>query len=150
MKTVLTVDDSKVVRSMVTRHLKEYGVTIVEAADGKEGVKAALQHRPDLILLDLTMPVMDGHQALVELRRSDATKSIPVIMLTAESNRDLVLSILKLGVAGYIVKPFRKDAFDTEVSKVLGAPGKQAATAGANGPLDRKSVLAVDDSERVL
>lgn len=155
MKTVLTVDDSKVVRSMVTRHLQPYGCTIVEATNGQEGVDMARTHTPDLILLDVTMPVMDGRQALAELRKDPATRAIPVIMLTAESGRDLVVEIAKLGVSGYIVKPFQQDTFDKEVGKVLGAPGAASpgttADAGAaDGALDQRTVLVVDDSEKVL
>lgn len=150
MKTVLTVDDSKVVRSMVTRHLQPYGCTIVEATNGQEGVDMARAHTPDLILLDVTMPVMDGRQALAELRKDPATRAIPVIMLTAESGRDLVVEIAKLGVSGYIVKPFQQDTFDKEVGKVLGAPGAAAAGGAADGALDPRTVLVVDDSEKVL
>jgi two-component system cell cycle response regulator len=108
MKKVLTVDDSKVVRSMVMRHLQPYGCEVVEATNGQEGVEAAKQHMPDLVLLDVTMPVMDGKQALAAMRADAATKAIPVVMLTAESGRELVMEIVKLGVSGYIVKPFQK------------------------------------------
>lgn len=150
MKTVLTVDDSKVVRSMVTRHLQPYGCTIVEATNGQEGVEMARTHVPDLVLLDVTMPVMDGKQALAEIRKDPITKGIPVVMLTAESGKDLVMEIVKLGVNGYIVKPFQQETFDKEVSKFLGAPGGQAAASNAAGPLDSRTVLIVDDSEKVL
>lgn len=138
MRTVLTVDDSKVVRSMVARHLTEYRCRVLEAANGEEGVRAARQHRPDLILLDVTMPVMDGKEALANLRKDPVCKSIPVIMLTAESGRDTVVELAKLGVSGYILKPFEKESFDKQVSKVLGIP------------LDRAAVLVADDAERVL
>lgn len=150
MKTVLTVDDSKVVRSMVMRHLKPYGCEIKEAQNGQEGVEAARQHKPDLILLDVTMPVMDGRQCLAELRKDAACQSIPVIMLTAESGRDIVVEIAKLGVSGYIVKPFQQETFDKEVSKILGAPGASAGAAGAGATLDTSAVLVVDDSQKVL
>jgi CheY-like chemotaxis protein len=120
MSTVLTVDDSKVVRTMVTRHLRPYGCTIIEAQNGQEGVALARAHKPDLVLLDVTMPVMDGRQALVELRKDDATKIVPVIMLTSERGSDLAPEVAALGVQGCIVKPFRQVTFDREVSKVLG------------------------------
>ena len=148
MKKVLTVDDSKVVRTMVTRALAPYGCQILEAANGKEGVEVAQRERPDLILLDVTMPVMDGREALIETRKAPDIQQTPVIMLTAESGRDLVLEIAKLGVKGYIVKPFTAETFAAEVDKVLGAPGGQAAAAGAKA--NPKCVLVVDDSERVL
>jgi CheY-like chemotaxis protein len=122
MKTVLTIDDSKIVRMMVTKHLEPYDCQVIEATNGQEGVAAAKKHRPDLILLDVTMPVMDGPEALAELRKDAAFKSIPVIMLTAESGRDKVAEMVKLGITGYIVKPFEKYTFDQQVAKVLGAP----------------------------
>jgi len=145
MKKVLTVDDSKVVRSMVSRHLQPYGCEVVEATNGHEGVAAAQAHKPDLILLDVTMPVMDGKETLTALRSDASTKDIPVVLLTAESGRELVMEVLKLGAAGYIVKPFQRDGFDREVSKVLGAP-----TATPQPPVDRSAVLVVDDSDKVL
>lgn len=148
MKKVLTVDDSKVVRTMVTRALAPYGCQILEAANGKEGVEVAQRERPDLILLDVTMPVMDGREALIEIRKAPDIQHTPVIMLTAESGRDLVLEIAKLGVKGYIVKPFTAETFAAEVDKVLGAPGAQPAAAAAKA--NPRCVLVVDDSERVL
>ncbi len=154
MAKVLSVDDSRVVRTMVAKHLAPYGCEVVEAANGEEGVIAAKRECPDLILLDVTMPVMDGRQALAALRQDPATKAIPVIMLTAESGKDLVLEIAKLGVTGYIVKPFTKETFDKDVAKVLGPPGDAPATAPpprpAAGAPDDGAVLVVDDSERVL
>lgn len=149
MKKVLTVDDSKVVRSMVMRHLQPYGCEVVEATNGQEGVDAAKQHMPDLVLLDVTMPVMDGKQALAALRADAATKGIPVIMLTAESGRELVMEIVKLGVSGYIVKPFQKEGFEKEVSKVLGDPAATPPAPEAP-PLDRRTVLVVDSSDALL
>jgi two-component system cell cycle response regulator len=112
-------------------------------------LEAARQHRPDLILLDVTMPVMDGRQCLAELRKDDVCTKIPVIMLTAESGRDIVMELAKLGVTGYIVKPFQQETFDKEVSKVLGAPGAAAAKPAAT-EIDAAAVLVVDDSEKVL
>jgi two-component system cell cycle response regulator len=146
MKTVLTVDDSKVVRSMVARSLQAYACRVIEAQNGKEGVESAQQNKPDLILLDVTMPVKDGRQALLELRNDPGCKGIPVIMLTAESGKDLVVEVARLGITGYIVKPFKQDTFDKEVSKVLGEPG----AVDASGPIDARAVLVVDDSEKVL
>lgn len=143
MAKVLTVDDSKVVRTMVARALQPYGCHVIEAQNGQEGVEAAKGHKPDLILLDVTMPVMDGRQALAALRADPSTKAIPVIMLTAETGKDIVVEVAKLGVTGYIIKPFKQDTFDLEVQKVLGQPS-------AGGPVDARSVLVVDDSEKVL
>ncbi len=133
---------------MVTRHLQPYGCLVLEAANGREGVDLARAHRPDLVLLDGTMPVMDGREALAELRRDPLTKGIPVIMLTAETGRELVVEIARLGVSGYIVKPFGPETFDREVQKVLGAPG--TSSADVDDDLDPRTVLVVDDSPKVL
>jgi two-component system cell cycle response regulator len=132
---------------MVSRHLQPFGCQIIEAADGQEGVSVAKKERPDLVLLDVTMPVMDGRQALVALRADAVTKSIPVIMLTAESSQELVSDLLKLGVQGYIVKPFAPDKFEQAVAKVLGPP---AALGASTRALDAGAVLVVDDSERIV
>jgi len=156
MKTVLTVDDSRVVRSIVSRFMKPWGCELIEATDGKQGLEAARNHKPDLILLDTTMPVMDGRAALTELRRDPQCKSIPVIMLTVESEKEIVIEVGKLGVVGCIIKPFQKETFDAAISEVLGEPSgvvpEPNATrgSGVDAPLDHRSVLVVDDSERVL
>jgi len=131
MAKVLTVDDSKVVRTMVTKALKPFACEVVEAANGQEGIDAAVRERPDLILLDVAMPVMDGLQALTAIRANTVTKSTPVIMLTTESSKDLGTEIVRLGIKGYIVKPFSADSFGKEVTKVLGAPGTQPAPGAA-------------------
>ena len=150
MKKVLSVDDSKVVRTMVARHLKAYGVQVVEAENGQLGYEAAKRERPDLILLDVTMPVMDGKQSLAAIRNDPETKPIPVIMLTAESGKDLVLELVKLGVNGYIVKPFTQETFDKAVVKVLGPRAAGAAAAQTARAVDKRTVLVIDDSEKVL
>jgi CheY-like chemotaxis protein len=139
-KTVLTVDDSKVVRTMVARALERYGCRIIEASNGKEAVEAAAQHKPDLILLDITMPEMDGRQALAALRAGGPCQRTPVIMLTAERTKEIIVEIARLGVSGYLLKPFDQQSFDREVGKVIGPPAA----------VDRGAVLVVDDSDRVL
>lgn len=157
MKKVLTVDDSKVVRSMVGRHLQPYGCEVLEAQNGQEGYETAKATQPDLVLLDVTMPVMDGKACLAAIRGDAATKALPVIMLTAESGRELVVEIAKLGVSGYIVKPFQKDGFEREVSKVLGPPaaGAGAAAVGAAASTSQSTdellaLLAEDDGCQVF
>ncbi len=116
---VLTVDDSRTIRLLVKRYLEPLGLEIIEAADGKLGVEAAERDRPDLIILDVTMPIMDGQQALEQLRLSPTTKNIPVLMLTAESRKDLVVQLIQLGISDYVVKPFDRDMLVAKVSSVL-------------------------------
>jgi two-component system, cell cycle response regulator len=116
---ILSVDDSRTIRMIVTRAFKSYEVTICEAGNGEEGLAAAAREKPDLILLDVTMPVMDGVTMLGKLKEDPALKEIPVIMLTAESGRENVLHIAKLGVRDYLVKPFKEDQLIEKAGRVL-------------------------------
>jgi two-component system, cell cycle response regulator len=95
---ILTVDDSKTVRIIVRKAFKTYDCEILEAGNGVEGLAVAAKETPDLILLDVTMPVMDGVEMLTKLKSDPALKAIPVMMLTAEGGRDHVLKIAKIGV----------------------------------------------------
>ena len=106
---ILSVDDSRTIRLIVGKAFKSYDCTIVEASNGEEGLAAAAREKPDLIILDVTMPVMDGVTMLTKLKEDAELKVIPVIMLTAESGRENVLQIARLGVRDYLVKPFKED-----------------------------------------
>jgi CheY-like chemotaxis protein len=104
---VLTVDDSKTIRMIVKKALKQFDCELFEAENGVEGLSAAAKVHPDLIVLDITMPVMTGIEMLEKLKEDSVLKDIPVIMLTAESGKDNVMQIVKMGVKDYIVKPFK-------------------------------------------
>jgi CheY-like chemotaxis protein len=78
---------------------------IVEAPDGRSGIEQAREHRPDLILMDVAMPVMDGIQALKEIRRDPALRHIPVIAVTASAMKGDQETILAHGFDGYLAKP---------------------------------------------
>jgi len=116
---ILSVDDSRTIRLIVGKAFKPYECEMVEATNGEEGLAAAAREKPDLIILDVTMPVMDGVTMLTMLKADDALKGIPVIMLTAESGRENVLHIAKLGVRDYLVKPFKDDQLIEKASRVI-------------------------------
>ena len=92
---------------------------LCEAANGEEGLAAAAREKPDLIILDVTMPVMDGVTMLTKLKEDPELKTIPVIMLTAESGRDNVLQIARLGVRDYLVKPFKEDQLIEKAGRIV-------------------------------
>jgi CheY-like chemotaxis protein len=85
MAKILLVEDNEMNRDMLSRRLKKKGFDVVMAMDGKQGVEMAGEHTPDIILLDMSLPVMDGWEAAGHLKGNDATKEIPVIALTAHA-----------------------------------------------------------------
>jgi len=116
---ILTVDDSKTVRVLVQRTFKSYDCEIFEAANGVEGLALAAKVLPDLILLDVTMPVMDGVEMLSKLKADPDLKNMRVMMLTAEGSRESVLKIAKLGIRDYLVKPFKEKSLLEKALKIV-------------------------------
>lgn len=116
---ILSVDDSLTIRMLVKRSFKNFDCVVCEAANGEEGLAMAEKEKPDLIFLDITMPVMDGVTMLTKLKESPELKAIPVIMLTAESGRENVAYIAKLGVRDYLVKPFKDEQLIEKAGRVL-------------------------------
>jgi DNA-binding response OmpR family regulator/anti-anti-sigma regulatory factor len=128
----LTIDDSSTIRSIITKQMSDLGFEVDHAEDGKQGLAKLEEISVDLILLDVTMPVMDGPTMLAALReRGDRT---PVIMLTSESKRSIVAGAVKLGIEDYILKPFKPDELRGKVMKVLRLDGSASAGAVAANP----------------
>jgi len=123
---ILTVDDSLTVRLVLAKAFATYDAELIEACNGEEGLAAARRDRPDLILLDLSMPIMDGIATLKALRADPHLKSTPVVMLTAESDRENIFQVTKLGVADYILKPFREELLLQRISKIIQLQKKEA------------------------
>jgi CheY-like chemotaxis protein len=116
---VLAVDDSKTIRMIVKKAFKSFNCEIFEAANGKEGLEMASSEKPGLIVLDITMPVMTGIEMLEKLKSDPELADTPVIMLTAESGKDNVMQILKMGVKDYMVKPFKGPDLIERVKKIM-------------------------------
>lgn len=150
MSKVLTVDDSRTIRLLVRKHLQPLGLEILEAADGREGVEVARKELPDLIILDVNMPVMDGKQALEQIRKDPTTSRIPVLMLTAESAKALVVELIQIGISDYIVKPFQENVLIKRVEKLLNLNQSKKESASGGGADGLKTVLILDDNESVL
>jgi DNA-binding response OmpR family regulator len=126
---VLSVDDSKTIRMIVKKAFSAYEVEMIEAENGEQGLQKAKAEKPDLIVLDITMPVMTGIEMLGHLRADPALKAIPVIMLTAESGKDNVLEIVKMGVQNYIVKPFKGEQLIERAKTVVALKEKEGKPA---------------------
>jgi DNA-binding response OmpR family regulator len=116
---ILTVDDSKTIRMIVKKAFSQYNCDLYEAENGVEGLALANKEVPDLIILDITMPVMTGIEMLEKLKAEKELKEIPVIMLTAESGKENVMKIVKMGVKDYIVKPFKGEQLVERAKGVL-------------------------------
>ena len=101
---VLLIDDSKLVLQMTSDILKKDGHNIVTALNGKDGLDLAKTGNPDLIILDIVMPDMDGYDVLKELKKDEFTKNIPVIMYSSKTKKEDILLAMKLGVVDYISK----------------------------------------------
>lgn len=103
-KTILIIDDDKLIRKGLSDLLENKGFTVEEAADGKEGLKKALELKPDLVVTDIKMPELDGFQLVEKLREDAAGKSLRVIILTADETTGTLNTALQAGVTVYIAK----------------------------------------------
>jgi DNA-binding response OmpR family regulator len=124
-KKILIVDDEPMVVRMASDALKSRGFDIVTAAAGYEGLIMARETHPDLILLDVVMPDLDGHEVLSRLRKDDRTKAIPVIHLSAIGDFDQQLQAMEHGADDYITKPFKGPELADRVEAFLD-PAKRA------------------------
>lgn len=147
---ILTVDDSRAVRIIVKKAFKSYNVEILEAANGVEGLAMASKQVPDLVLLDVTMPVMDGVEMLTKLKADPALKAIPVIMLTAEAGREMVLKIAKLGIRDYIVKPFKEDVLNEKVGRIIDLRPISETQTKRKTLSDPCEILVVEDKPAII
>jgi two-component system cell cycle response regulator len=131
MKTpkILLVDDSRATRAIVAKTLASHECEIVEAANGALGLEAARVHRPDLIILDMTMPVMNGVETLQALQADDELRPIPVIMLTANSNPEEMAQMKALGAVDYITKTQKPRMILERAIALIGLEPRPAAIA---------------------
>lgn len=119
-KTVLYIEDDSEMIDLVTLIIGRHGYDVVGAHGGREGLDLAQQNPPDLILLDLMMPDLDGWDVYKQLKAYDLTKNVPVIIITAKSQAiDRVLGLHIAKVDDYISKPFRPQELIDSIDKIL-------------------------------
>ncbi|NOX99574.1 MAG: response regulator transcription factor [Verrucomicrobia bacterium] len=119
MATILIVDDENDIRELITLNLRREGYDTLEAADGLQAMKKARKKIPDLILLDLMLPEKDGYSVFRELKESNLTQNIPIIMLTARGKLDERITGLSLGADDYVTKPFSPKELLLRIKNIL-------------------------------
>lgn len=117
---VLVADDEDDVRDLVVYRLSRSGYDVVEALDGEEAFRLATEQTPDLIVLDVMMPRIDGYELTRRLRAEPATSRVPVILLTARTQENDVSQGFEAGADDYLKKPFNPDELVARVRAVLG------------------------------
>ena len=105
MTTVLVIDDEEPIRLLCSVNLAAEGIEVLEAADGPSGLEQAREHRPDVVLLDVMMPGLDGWQVAERLLEDPVTRGIPIVFLSARAERHDRERAHRLGAVGYFTKP---------------------------------------------
>jgi len=116
---VLVVDDQETARFFAAEAMRQAGFAVVEASSGAEALETVERERPDLILLDVVMPKMDGFEACRRLREQEATREIPVIMVTTRGEAQNVEQGYALGCNDYVTKPINSLELMTKVNNLL-------------------------------
>jgi two-component system alkaline phosphatase synthesis response regulator PhoP/two-component system response regulator VicR len=125
---ILVCDDERHIVRLIQVNLERQGYNVVTAYDGKEGLEKVKAEKPDLIVLDVMMPYMDGFEVLKNLRREPETEALPVIMLTAKAQDKDVFEGYHYGADMYLTKPFNPMELVAFVKRILGGKG------GDDGP----------------
>jgi DNA-binding response OmpR family regulator len=118
--TILVADDEEDVRELVTYRLTRSGYRVIGAGDGQEALELATERTPDLMVLDVMMPKLDGYELTRRVRAEASLRSIPVILLTARSQETDVDRGFEVGADDYLKKPFNPDELVARVRAVLG------------------------------
>ena len=126
MTKALVVEDERDIRQLLVDNLFDFGYDVLESRDGGEAVQMASQELPDLIFLDVMLPVMDGFKVLRELRENPLTEAIPVILLTAVGAPEGEQRAMDLGVRHYISKPFEPETLRATLRVALREAGVTA------------------------
>ena len=145
MPKILLVEDNEMNRDMLSRRLERRGYEVVIAVDGQQGVDLALSTHPDLILMDMSLPVIDGWEATRQIKSKDGVKATPIIALTAHAMSGDREKALEAGCDDYDTKPIELPRLLGKIEALLGARRQAAGMTGrgrAAGPRARRAVRA--------
>jgi DNA-binding response OmpR family regulator len=117
--TVLIVDDDPLLIALVRHKLQRRGYAVETAPDGGAGLEAARKLKPEIIVLDIMMPVLDGRSVLQHLREDPALAKVPVVMLSARGREEDIVDLLKLGASDYLIKPFSPEELVARIDRLV-------------------------------
>lgn len=124
MAKILIAEDEKDIRDLITFTLRFAGHEVIPTKNGREAYETALTIDPELIMMDVRMPQMDGYQACAEIKKHEELKHIPVVFLSAKGQDSEVQTGLDLGAVAYILKPFAPDELTAKVKMILAEQAK--------------------------
>jgi DNA-binding response OmpR family regulator len=141
-KRILVADDEIRVVAVIKKRLESVGYDVITAYEGYEALKKARAERPDLIVLDLIMPNLNGYQVCAMLKRDDEYKHIPILMLTARSQEKDIEEGMRSGADYYMTKPFEHEMLLAQISALL---AKAEPAAEAPGPAKAETALKKEE-----
>lgn len=121
MARILVIDDDPDIRGLLSTYFQGQGHQVFSAEDGAHGIGMAVQRQPDVVILDIDMPVLDGHSTLRVIQSNPQISGIPVVVLTAHHNPQIEETMRKAGCAGFVSKPFDLDQLGRTVTNSLEA-----------------------------
>lgn len=125
-KTILVAEDSLMLRKVACFPLEKSGYKVLEANNGIEAIEAMSKNQVDMLITDLNMPGMDGFELIAHVKDDDNLKHIPIIILTTEGKKEMVMKGLTLGANSFLQKPIKPDLMLQEVERLLNKASKGA------------------------
>lgn len=142
-RKIAVIEDDRDINELISYNLEREGYGVIRSLDGGQGLFLIQKERPDLILLDLMLPGMDGLEVCRALKQSDATKDIPIIMITAKSEESDVVVGLQMGADDYITKPFSPKVLLARIKAVF-RRGKEIKSSGSSQSTRHFGTLVMD------
>lgn len=121
-KTILVVEDEIDILKIIIFRLKKIGYNIITAEDGKEALDILKRSKPDLLILDLVMPLVDGYQVCKAAREDERLQGMPILLLTASATSNMIEKTKEVKANGYLIKPFETEELFDKVKELVGGP----------------------------
>ena len=149
--TILVVDDIRIIRHLVKVNLELEGYRVNEAENGEDALRRIKEDRPDLVLLDVVMPYLDGFQVLRQLRQDEDFRDLPVIMLTSCAEETDQIKGWELGISDFVAKPFNPNALVNVVNRVLQESGSEKISEKRSREIAKlKMVRTIKDADKSI